>query len=163
MSFDNDETFGPINIQSGKVSKPPNDDKGKTAHREQWISAPPDRYFVEDSWKINMVSAHGKNAYVGVVEICPHHVAERRDRRAPVRGQSSCRGSCRNRVGLLFGCQDRLGRSSAYSSNARVYVTLEGEKDGRVVLHHALPNQVATCYLISGNLLFRMPASYDFA
>lgn len=69
MSSGNGETFGPINIQSGKVSKPPHDDKGKTAHREQWISAPSDRYFVEDSWQISMISAHGKNAYVRVVEV----------------------------------------------------------------------------------------------
>jgi len=69
MPFDSNETYGPINIQSGKVSKPPHDDEGKTAHREQWISAPPDRYFVEDSWKVSMISAHGKNAYVQVAEV----------------------------------------------------------------------------------------------
>jgi hypothetical protein len=63
------DTFGPINIQSGKVSKSPGNDKGETAHRAQWISAPPDRYFVEDTWKISMISSAGKNAYIRVTEV----------------------------------------------------------------------------------------------
>lgn len=63
------DKFGPINIQSGKVRKGAFDDSGKTAHRDQWFDAPPDRYFVEDSWKINMISDHGKDAFVKIVEV----------------------------------------------------------------------------------------------
>lgn len=65
----NTDKFGPINVQSGKVTKQPYEDKGKTAHREQAFNAPADRYFVEDSWIINVISANGKNAYVRIKEI----------------------------------------------------------------------------------------------
>lgn len=63
------DKYGPINIQSGKVQKGALDDSGKTAHRDQWFDAPPDRFFVEDSWKIEMISDHGKNAYVKIVDV----------------------------------------------------------------------------------------------
>jgi hypothetical protein len=56
--------YGPINIQSGRVTKQPHDSGGKTADRVQVCKAPPDRYFVEDSWHLNQISAHGKNAGV---------------------------------------------------------------------------------------------------
>jgi len=63
------DTYGPINIQSGKVSKNYFDTGGKTAHRSQWISAPYDRYFVENSWKFNLISSKGKNTFVRVTKI----------------------------------------------------------------------------------------------
>lgn len=61
-------TVGPFNLQSGKVSKSSFESGGKTAHREQWFRTPPDNYFVEDSWQVQIVSIGGKNAYVRIVE-----------------------------------------------------------------------------------------------
>lgn len=60
------EVFGPFNFQSGKVSKKALESTGKTAHRAQWFDAPNDRYFVEDSWHVDIISAKGKNAGITI-------------------------------------------------------------------------------------------------
>ena len=60
--------FGPFNMQSGKVYKPFGS-LGKTAHREQWFRAPAGHYFVEESIKVQMISAHGKNAGVRIAKV----------------------------------------------------------------------------------------------
>ncbi len=60
------ETYGPFNFQSGKVSKKALESTGKTAHRDQWYDAPNDRYFVEDTWHVHIISAKGKNAGITI-------------------------------------------------------------------------------------------------
>lgn len=60
-----EDTFGPYNLQSGKVYAV---GTGKSANRTQCYNAPKDRYFVQDSWKIGMVSAAGKNAFCRFTE-----------------------------------------------------------------------------------------------
>lgn len=60
-----EDAFGPFNLQSGKVHAV---GTGKSANRTQCYNAPKDRYFVQDSWKIGMVSAAGKNAFCRFTE-----------------------------------------------------------------------------------------------
>jgi hypothetical protein len=58
-----ENAYGPFNIQSGKVTKQPYEDVGKSADHSQIFSAEPERFFLEDSWTIKMISAHGKNTW----------------------------------------------------------------------------------------------------
>lgn len=62
------DAYGPYNLQSGKVHKLAHQG-GKTAHRSQTYAAGPDRYFVEGSWRIRMISANGKNAGCNVTRV----------------------------------------------------------------------------------------------
>jgi hypothetical protein len=63
----NVEHYGPFNIQSGKVTS--TNDRGETAHRSQWYSAPQDRFFAEQSIHIKINSAVGHNTHCNVVEV----------------------------------------------------------------------------------------------
>jgi hypothetical protein len=47
--------YGPFDIQSGKVTS--TSDSGATADRSQWYTAPDDRFFVDESIKITLISA----------------------------------------------------------------------------------------------------------
>lgn len=58
------DTIGPVNLQSGKVSKGATESGGKTADRAQVFAAPSDHFINEPSISIHMISAHGKNAFV---------------------------------------------------------------------------------------------------
>ena len=57
-----EDAYGPFNLQSGKVTKQPFEDKGKTADHAQVFKAEPDRFFLESSWAIRGIGYHGKNA-----------------------------------------------------------------------------------------------------
>ncbi len=62
------ETYGPINFQSGKVTKKALENSGKTAHREQWHKAPKGHYFVEDSWGRTLISNKGVNSDITIAD-----------------------------------------------------------------------------------------------
>jgi hypothetical protein len=56
------DDYGPFNLQSGKVTKQPFESGGKSADHGQCYASPPERFFIESGWNIQMISAHGKNA-----------------------------------------------------------------------------------------------------
>ena len=58
------DLIGPVNLQSGKVTKGAGDSSGKTADRGQQFVAPSDHFIDEASITVHVISAHGKNAFV---------------------------------------------------------------------------------------------------
>ena len=55
------DPYGPFNLQSGKVTKQAQSSSGQSADRPQCYKAEGER-FLENSWRFQMISAHGKNA-----------------------------------------------------------------------------------------------------